>query len=117
MSTTNTQIELKSSGASLAAFFFLLIASFLLTGFVPQYLDYLDADCIELSENFEDESQEEKKGKEKESETEKETDKLNAELISSKFRNPKGLQNPDGHFHKWQNPSADIITPPPDSFI
>jgi len=112
MSISNPHIELKSRGASLAALFFLLMATFLLTGFLPQYLDYLDADCIELSENIEDESQEEKNEKEKD--TEKETDKYNAEVVSATLDNPKGLQNPDGHFHKWQNTAADIITPPPE---
>jgi hypothetical protein len=94
------------------ASFFLVIASFLLTGFLPKCLDYIDADCIELSESLEDETEEEKSEKEKE--TEKETDKYHSQLMLSPLNYSNGLQNPDGHFHKWQNPSADIITQPPE---
>lgn len=113
MYRTNHHMESRRKRASLAASFFLVIAVFLLTGFLPQYLEYLDTDCIELSEHLEDES-EGKKEKEKEKETEKETDKFSRESISSASINSSGLKDPDGHFHKWQNPSSDIITPPPE---
>ncbi len=108
MLTTKRHTDLKRKRASLIASFFLVIAVFMLTGLLPQYLEYLDADCIEFSESLENESQE------KEKETEKETDKYSTELTLSPIVNLSGLHNPDGHFHKWQNPSVDIITPPPD---
>ena len=112
MSTTNHLIASQRKSTTIVAAFFLVMASLLLTGFLPQYLNYIDAECIELSESLEDESEEEKNEKEKE--TEKETDKYNTQLTMSALNYSNGLQNPDGHFHKWQNPSADIITPPPE---
>ena len=112
MSTTNYHIASQRKSTTITAAFFLVIATLLLTGFLPQYLSYIDAECIELSESLEDESEGEKNEKEKE--TEKETDKYNTHLMLSALDCSNGLLNPDGHFHKWQNPSADIITPPPD---
>jgi hypothetical protein len=109
----NNNSAIQSNGTSIVALFFLIIAMFLLTGFLPQYLTYLEADGIELSESFEDET-EEKKEKEKEKETEKEADKYQNNVAYYALIGTGNLITPDGYFHRWQNPSADVITPPPD---
>lgn len=110
MLTTSDHMKIRSKRAHIAAYFFLMIGVFLSTGFLPQCLDYFDGDNIEFSENAEEEAEEEKKENKKETEN----DKYNSELAQYALFNSGGLNDPDGHFHKWQNPSADIITPPPD---
>jgi|GEM_PF-6956303 len=110
MISTNNNSTTQSTGASISAFFFLMIAMFLLTGFLPQYLNYVDTDCIELSESLEDETEEGKKEKE----TEKQAHKYLSKFTQYELLHLGNLIALNGYFHQWQNPSADIITPPPD---
>jgi hypothetical protein len=112
MSKTNHNIAFQRKGTVIAASFFLLIATFLLTGILPQCLKYIDADYIEFSETLEGESDEVKTEKEKG--TDKKTEKHHSQLVLSTLNNSKELQNPDDHFYKWKNPSTNIITPPPE---
>ena len=110
MLTTKTHIELRSKKASIVAYFFFMVGILLLTGLVAQSLDYLNVDNIEFSENAEKESETEKKENKKESES----DKYSSELMQYALFNLQKLKGSDGYFHKWQNPSANIITPPPE---
>lgn len=97
-------------------YFFIVMAMLLLTNLLPQYLGYLGLDAIELSENIEDES-EEAKSSEEEKENKKETQINTNELAQYAIFVRGNIHRLNGQFHTWQDPSADIITPPPDSII
>lgn len=110
MSERNNQSQKPNKQVLFNAYFFLLIGIFMSFGELPQYFELVDSEQVEWMSGFEDDAEE----KNKENSKETENDQFNSGLINMNLLGSKAIHEPDGLYHKWQNPSSDIITPPPE---
>jgi hypothetical protein len=107
MQTISNISRVKS--AQWGAFLLLLLMGFLSTGTLPLYLDYLDSDNIEISQNCETESDSEKKEN-----NESETNKYLTELFTCSLDHLNALIALDGNLDQIYFSHFEIPTPPPE---